>query len=216
MLSDRPFADTDPIRLSVHAPKPRRGFTAEELQQISREVRAECADAAQRDDASEAAPAPEPGRPASAAPAPSPEPDAKIADSPPAAQQRSPDRAQRHPGQPSLPIPDFAALHPGYTPSGEQHRAVRARWRDACDWLELFRICRQARCRHAGRCRGDPVACLRAGVRQAPEPAREFVRRMMQAQDQGLSFEEAFEDLADCHDGYFGWLAGLAAARQRS
>ena len=204
MLSDRPFADRDPIRLSVHAPKPRRGFTAEELQQISREVRAECADAAQRDDATDAAPAQEKREPVLPAP------------SPPAAQQRSPDGAQRHPGQPSLPIPDFAALNPGYPPSGEQHRAVRARWRDACDWLELFRICRRACCRHAGRCRGEPMACLRAGVRHAPQAAREFVRAMMQAQDQGLSFEEAFEDLADCHDGYFGWLAGLAAARQRS
>ena len=60
------------------------------------------------------------------------------------------------------------------------------------------------------------MACLRAGVRRAPQPAREFVLRMMQAQDQGVPFEEAFEDLAEHHDGYFGWLAGLAAARQRS
>jgi hypothetical protein len=198
MLSDRPYADSNPIRLSVQAPKPRRSFTAEELQQISRELRAECADAAQRDGAGEKAPAQENNEP------------------PPPAQQRSPDGAKRHPGQSSMPIPDFAALNPGYTPSGEQHRVARARWRHACDWLELFRICRQVRCRHAGRCRGEPVACLRAGVRRAPKPAREFVLRMMQAQDQGVPFEEAFEDLADHHDGYFGWLAGLAAARQRS
>ena len=115
-----------------------------------------------------------------------------------------------------MPIPDVAALNPGYPLSGDQHRLERQRWRHACDWLELFRICRQARCRHAGRCRGEPVACLRAGVRQAPQPARDFVRAMMQAQELGLPFEEAFEDLADCHDGYFGWLAGLAAAGQRS
>jgi hypothetical protein len=35
---------------------------------------------------------------------------------------------------------------------------------------------------------------------------------MMQARDLGLSFEEAFEDAADCHDGYFAWLDGLRAA----
>jgi hypothetical protein len=204
MLSDRPFADRDPIRLSVPAPKGPRSFSAEDLARISREVRAEFPNASPGDNASDAAPAPEKREPVLPAP------------SPPAAQQRSPDGAQRHPGQPSMPIPDFAALNPGYPPSGEPHRAVRARWRNACDWLELFRICRRACCRHAGRCRGEPVACLRAGVRRAPQPARDFVRSMMQAQQQGVPFEEAFEDLADCHDGYFGWLAGLAAARQRS
>jgi hypothetical protein len=60
------------------------------------------------------------------------------------------------------------------------------------------------------------VACLRAGVRLAPAPARKFVRSMMRAQERGLSFEEAFENAADYHDGYFSWLAGLAAKPRRS
>jgi hypothetical protein len=205
MLSDRPFANTDPIRLSVHAPKGPRSFSAEDLQRIKREINAEFPDAAQRDNAIQAAPAQENNEPPP--PEPLPEPDAKIVDSPPVT---SP--AQLPPT--SDPSPPLRCARGGRGAEGAD--AVRARWRNACDWLELFRICRQARCRHAGRCRGEPVGCLRAGVRHAPQPARDFVRAMMQAQDQGLSFEEAFEDLAELHDGYFGWLAGLAAARQRS
>ena len=38
---------------------------------------------------------------------------------------------------------------------------------------------------------------------------------MMQAPNLDLSFEEAFEDAADYHDGYFSWLAGLQAHRHR-
>jgi len=167
MLSDRPFADSNPIRLGVQPPDGRRGFPAEDSPRIKRETRAEFADAPQRNDASDAAPA---------------------ASAPP----------------------------PGDTLSGKQHRAMCALWRHACDWFELHRICRQARCRRAGRCRGEPVGCLRAGARRVPQPARDFVRAMMQAQELGLPFEEAFEDADDYHDGYFGWLAGLAASRQRS
>jgi len=92
--------------------------------------------------------------------------------------------------------------------------AERSAWRHACNWLELFRLCRRLRCRHAGRCRGDPVACLRAGVRHAPDNASQFVISMMKAQDVGLAFEEAFEDAADFHDAYFAWIAGLQAAQR--
>jgi hypothetical protein len=58
------------------------------------------------------------------------------------------------------------------------------------------------------------MACLQAGVRHAPESVGQFVIGMMQAQQAGLSFEEAFEDTADHHDAYFAWVAGLQAARR--
>jgi hypothetical protein len=93
--------------------------------------------------------------------------------------------------------------------------AERWIWRHGCNWFELFRLCRRSRCRKAGRCRGEPVACLQAGVRHAPDNVRQFVSSMMKAQELGLSFEEAFEDAADYHDAYFAWLAGLQAAQRK-
>jgi hypothetical protein len=93
--------------------------------------------------------------------------------------------------------------------------AERMLWRHGCNWLELFRLCRRSRCRHARRCRGEPKACLHAGVRHAPESVREFVIGMIKAQELGLSFDEAFDDAADCHDAYFAWVAGLQAAQRK-
>jgi hypothetical protein len=96
------------------------------------------------------------------------------------------------------------------------HANHRHRWREVCDCLELFRACRSARCRRSQCCRGDPVACLRSGARLAPESMHEFVRSLLYAQDEGLSFEAAFEDAIEKHEeGYFAWLAGLNAARFR-
>jgi hypothetical protein len=188
MLSDdRSFRDTSPIRFSLPRPERLGGYTVEELRQFGREVRAEFAKEA-RDNAIAAAEAPPPKAP-----------DGKIANAPSATVSSQTPPTSADAGR------ALAAIS-----------AERACWRHACDWLELFRICWQARCRHAARCRGEPMACLRAGVQHAPEPAREFVRRMMQAQELGLPFDEAFEDAADCHDGYFSWLAGLAAAQHGS
>ncbi len=93
--------------------------------------------------------------------------------------------------------------------------AERAIWRHGCNWLELFRLCRRSRCRHAGQCRGEPTACLRAGVQHAPDSVRQFVIGMIKGQELGLSFDEAFEDAADYQDAYFAWVAGLEAAQRR-
>ena len=99
--------------------------------------------------------------------------------------------------------------------SHAQRSAERAAWRHACDWLELHHLCANARCRRAGRCHGEPMACFRAAVPLVPEAARQFVRRMIEGQELGLDFEEAFEGAADFHDGWFAWIAGLQAAADR-
>jgi hypothetical protein len=98
------------------------------------------------------------------------------------------------------------------TPPGAPPRLDQRRSREISDALELFRACRSARCRHAERCRGEPVACLRSGLEHAPDALHEFARSLISAQNEGLSFEDAFEDAADFHDYYFCWLAGLHAA----
>ena len=104
--------------------------------------------------------------------------------------------------------PSAATLTP------EQHRAERMAWRHGCDWLQLHRICRHNRCRRAGHCRSNPVTCLRAGVPRVPRSARDFVLRMMKAQELDLPFEDAFEDATDYFDGWEAWVAGLAARRR--
>jgi hypothetical protein len=96
--------------------------------------------------------------------------------------------------------------------SHEQRTAERAMWRHACDWLELHHLCANTRCHRAGRCRGEPIACLRARIPQVPEAARQFVRRMIEGQELCLPFEEAFEDAGELQDGWSAWIAGLEAA----
>ena len=203
MLSDRPFADASPIRLSVPTPKPRRAFTAEELRQISRELNAD--HPAATDGAGPAGAAPTGQDPSGFAPAAT----GQQRSEPVAAAAAEAAAAPVALAKPAAPQPAGVAERP------EARRIERLIWRHACNWLELHRICRQARCRHAGRCRGNPETCLRAGVRLAPQPARDFVRSMMQAQELGLSFEEAFEDAADHREGYCGWITGLWAAAKR-
>jgi len=130
---------------------------------------------------------------------------------PPRAQRSGGERLTRDESALAImpPEPQPAAI---LTP--EQHRAERAAWRHACNWFQLHHLCDHGRCRRAGRCRGDPMACLRAGVPRVPQSARDFVSSMMKAQDLGLPFEEAFEDAADCFEGYEAWSAGLAARRR--
>jgi hypothetical protein len=121
------------------------------------------------------------------------------------------------------PQPREANITPAHPTAPRQPpaSALRARcaerwyWRHACNWFELFRFCRRSRCRKAQRCRGEPTACLRAGVQHAPDSVRQFVSSVIKAQELGHSFEEAFEDAADYHDAYFAWVAGLQAAQRK-
>lgn len=96
--------------------------------------------------------------------------------------------------------------------SHEQSVAQRAVFRHACDWFELHHLCANANCRKARGCRGEPMACLRAAIPQVPESARQFVRGMIEGQEVGLDFEEAFEDAEEFQDGWAAWIAGLQAA----
>jgi hypothetical protein len=121
-------------------------------------------------------------------------------------------------GSPAAPLSAAADPAPPNPPAAPaslgDHRAEHLRWRHACNWLALYRLCHRTRCRHAGRCRGDPMACLQAGVARAPQPVRDFVLGMMQAQELGLSVEEALEDTAGI-EAYEAWTAGLQAVGKR-
>jgi len=220
MSSDRPLYyrfehHPHPVRLFPPEPQKRpepklsepkqRYLTDEQVAQVRRELREEFGDAYPDDRQAANAVAPAPPPPARAA----------LPELPPEAR---PDLPPEEPSRKSSPEPiapapfEPAGLCPGDPATAEQIvRAERWHWRHACNWLELFRLCGQTRCRHASRCRGEPVRCLHAGVPHVPQSARLFVERMMKAKELGLSFEEAFDDVAEHHDGYFAWLAGLRA-----
>src|SRR5437899_2057947 len=78
----------------------------------------------------------------------------------------------------------------GGSPHGEAHAALGERFRLACTWLGLPHLCTRVSCRHAGGCRGNPMHCLREGAPRVPASARAFVRGLLEAQAEGLSFEE--------------------------
>jgi hypothetical protein len=153
-----------------------------------------------------------PGEPAVVEPEPefepAPEPEPPTADA----------QASVSPEPEAEAVPSKVAAPDGPAPSRPtivgHAAATRALWRRGCAWLELHRTCRHARCRRARGCRGNPVTCLPAGVRLAPQPVRTYVRLMMEAQDLGLTVEEAMENAADYEDAYAAWIAGLAAARR--
>ena len=131
----------------------------------------------------------------------------------------TPDVSEPNPEPTPLPPSrrEAEAAPAGRNPPPPCRRATtgRAHWRHGCDWLALFPFV-------AGRAAGTPAAAAAsrwpacsAGVRNSPDSVRQFVIGMMRAQDEGLPFEEAFEDVADYHDAYFAWLAGLQAARRK-
>ena len=130
----------------------------------------------------------------------------------------SPDGAKRNPGarSPQTPAPGFAALNPGTEEAeSEEERRERLRLeRSMCHWLKLHHVCGRARCRRAGECCGDPAACLEACKPVVPEPVRDFVLDMMEAQAEGHGFEQAWAQARD-RDAYVAWIAGLQAAAKR-
>jgi hypothetical protein len=99
----------------------------------------------------------------------------------------------------AAPAPDYELMA----------RVERLSARHACNWFGFCHLCAHARCRRANGCRGDPMACLRRHVPQVPAPVRSWVRGIMRAQDDGLSCDEALDDMAEFEDGYFCWIAGL-------
>ena len=130
------------------------------------------------------------------------------------AQLRERDRAEADAAAPPHQQKSSAATPQANRPvmSHEQREAERALFRHAGNWLELHHLCRNKRCRRAGECRGEPVACFRAAMPKVPEAARQFVRAMIEGQELGLSFEEAMEDAEELQVGWAAWIAGLEAA----
>ena len=72
-------------------------------------------------------------------------------------------------------------------------------------------MCRNARCRRAGCCRGEPERCFATKLRIASSAVRNLANRMIQEQRLGADVDEAIEDDLEV---YLAWTAGLMAARE--
>ena len=81
--------------------------------------------------------------------------------------------------------------------------------------LGLPHLCRHSACRRTGECRQNPQKCLPALTKSVPEEARAWVRGLIEAQDRGLDFDEALEEIAEWDEAYSAWIEGLNARSKR-
>ena len=90
------------------------------------------------------------------------------------------------------------------------HRLDRDTARSLRNWgdmLCLWRLCGRAACRRAQRCRGEAPVCFPRNFPLLPEGVRAWFGGIAQAQEDGLTFEQAIEWL-DSHwagDAYHDW-----------
>jgi hypothetical protein len=82
------------------------------------------------------------------------------------------------------------------------------------DLLCLWRVCGNAACRRAGRCRGRPHHCLKRNVPAPPPGVRAFFAAFLAARSCRIPFEAFQAEMAGSAEAeaYFAWVA---AARER-
>ncbi len=80
------------------------------------------------------------------------------------------------------------------------------------DWLGMWALCDNPACRGAQGCRGQIKLCAPKYFHQLPEDVQAFFWCLMQAKEQGLSFDEAlagFSDDSPALDGMLRWHAAV-------
>jgi hypothetical protein len=77
------------------------------------------------------------------------------------------------------------------------------------DLLCLWRLCADASCRRARRCRGRAHLCAKRNFRAVPPGARDFFAAFLAAKYAGVPFETFKEEMADSDE-----VAALAAWRR--
>jgi hypothetical protein len=93
--------------------------------------------------------------------------------------------------------------------------ASAASLRMVCDFMCLWRLCEQARCRRARRCRGAPRICLGRLSPLVPEEARAFIAGLYELKAEGVPFDQIGLRLWEEEAALKNWLAALAAATGR-
>jgi hypothetical protein len=85
--------------------------------------------------------------------------------------------------------------------------------RRAADLLCLWRLCGNAACRRAHRCRGRAQVCAKHNATLLSRPVREFFAAFLAAKRAGLSFDQfkaAMEQREETH-AFFAWRRAAAA-----
>lgn len=76
--------------------------------------------------------------------------------------------------------------------------------------LCVWRLCGNAACLRARRCRGDGSGCLNRCLPLLPEPVRDFLAGLGAAQKAGLTWDEALDEFAEEWDALGEWNAVVA------
>jgi hypothetical protein len=100
------------------------------------------------------------------------------------------------------------AYHPA------DHPALTSLLRWIADLMCLSALCARAKCRRAGRCRGEPRACLARCAPLVPEDAREGVKAMIEGRERGLTFDDLREE-EPAVDDLLAWQSLVQACRGR-
>ena len=100
--------------------------------------------------------------------------------------------------------------------SGESKDVRSLRW--ASDFCCLWRVCADARCRRARRCRGSANTCADRNYFILPENVREFFVAVLAAKMVGLPFEDFREDMEGREEteAFFAWRKAAGASLKRS
>lgn len=82
--------------------------------------------------------------------------------------------------------------------------------REVSNFLALWRVCGNARCRRAKTCRGRAQLCGKRNTRNIPPSVREFFVAFLAGKRYSVPFEEFCEDmeLKPCTRDYFAWRNG--------
>jgi hypothetical protein len=84
--------------------------------------------------------------------------------------------------------------------------------------LGVWRLCENQACRRARICRGNPLACMPRLFPQLPLGVQAWFVSLGQCQDEGLTFEEAMEELEGTpqQQEFIAWLDQDIANRPAS
>ncbi|MPZ55073.1 MAG: hypothetical protein GEU91_01000 [Rhizobiales bacterium] len=87
---------------------------------------------------------------------------------------------------------------------------IAAAARDYGNLVCIWRLCGNTACLRARRCRGDGLACLGRCLPLLPEPVRDFFVGLGEAQEAGLTWDEALDDLWEEWQAVGEWNAVVA------
>ena len=100
------------------------------------------------------------------------------------------------------------------TASTCEHKAREKSLRAWGDLMSLWRLCGNAACRRAHACRGNARVCFPRHFPLLPEGVRAWLAGLGEAQEDGLTFEEAMEwlDATPAGEALRAWNTAVEAS----